>query len=44
MENELGVTISNLPNFLFFKKPQLGLGVRFGDNVNVYRIVFGMPF
>lgn len=44
MENELGVTISNLPDFLFFKKPQLGLGVRFGDSVNVYRIVFGMPF
>ena len=44
MEHELGVTISNIPDFLFFKKPQLGIGVRFGDNVNVYRIVFGMPF
>lgn len=44
MEHELGVTISNIPNFLFFKKTQLGLGVRFGNNVDVYRIVFGMPF
>ncbi len=44
MEHELGVTISNISDFLFFKKPQLGIGVRFGNNVDVYRIVFGAPF
>lgn len=44
VENEIGITFSNLPDFLFFEKPQLGLGVRFGNNVNVYRLIFGMPF
>ncbi len=43
-ENEIGFTISNLPDFLFFEKPQLGLGIRNGNGVNVYRLVFGMPF
>jgi hypothetical protein len=44
IEHEVGFTISNIPDFLFFDKPQIGLGVRFGNGVNVYRLVFGMPF
>jgi hypothetical protein len=44
VENELGITLSNIPDFLFFEKSQIGLGVRFGNDVNAYRIVFGMPF
>jgi len=44
VEHEIGITISNLPDFLFFEKPELGLGMRFGNNVKVYRLVFGMPF
>lgn len=44
VENELGFTLSNLPDFLFFEKPQLGFGIRIGNNVTVYRLVFGMPF
>lgn len=44
IENEVGITLSNLPDFLFFDNPQIGLGVRFGNGVNVYRLVFGMPF
>jgi hypothetical protein len=44
IENEFGITISNIPNFLFFEKPELGLGVRFGNDVKVYRLVFGAPF
>lgn len=44
IENEVGFTVSNIPDFLFFKKPQLGLGVRLGNDVSVYRIVFGTPF
>jgi hypothetical protein len=44
IEHEVGVTLSNMPDFLFFEKPQLGLGVRFGNNINVYRIIFGAPF
>ncbi len=42
--HEVGFTISNIPDFLFFEKTQLGLGVRFGSGVNVYRLVYGMPF
>ena len=44
VEHEVGFTVSNIPDFLFFEKPQLGLGVRFGNNVEVYRLVFGAPF
>lgn len=44
MENEVGLTFSNLPDFLFFEKPQLGLGLRFSKELKVYRIVFGSPF
>ncbi|MFV2004193.1 MAG: hypothetical protein ACC650_03260 [Gammaproteobacteria bacterium] len=44
IEHEIGITFSNMPDFLFFEKPQLGLGVRFGNNINVYRIIFGAPF
>ncbi|MCW8851878.1 MAG: hypothetical protein OQK44_04370 [Gammaproteobacteria bacterium] len=44
IEHEFGITISNIPDFLFFEKPQLGLGLRFGNNVKVYRLVFGAPF
>lgn len=44
VEHEIGFTISNIPDFLFFEKPELGFGVRFGNNVKVYRLVFGMPF
>jgi len=44
IEHEIGITISHIPNFLFFEKPQLGIGVRFGNDINVYRLVFGAPF
>lgn len=44
IEHEIGITFSNMPDFLFFEKPQIGIGVRFGNKVNVYRIVFGAPF
>jgi hypothetical protein len=44
VEHEVGITLSNIPDFLFFEKPQIGLGVRLGNNVKVYRLVFGAPF
>ncbi|MCG6937833.1 MAG: hypothetical protein LJE83_06615 [Gammaproteobacteria bacterium] len=44
IENEVGFTLSNLPDFLFFEKPQIGLGIRTGDKVNVYRLLFSAPF
>lgn len=44
MENELGITFSNLSDFLFFENPQLGFGIRFADDLKIYRIVFGAPF
>ena len=44
IEHEIGITISNIPDFLFFEKPELGLGVRFGNDLKVYRLVFGAPF
>ncbi len=44
IEHEVGITFSNIPDFLFFEKPQIGLGVRLGNNVDVYRLVFGAPF
>jgi hypothetical protein len=43
-EYEIGITVSNLPDFMFLEKPQIGLGIRRGSNVTVYRLVFGMPF
>jgi hypothetical protein len=42
--NEIGITFSNLPDFLFFDAPELGFGVRYSGDINVYRIVFGAPF
>lgn len=44
VENELGITFSNLPDFLFFEKPELGIGVRVGNSITAYRILFGAPF
>lgn len=44
VENEVGFTISNMPDFLFFESPQIGIGIRTGDGVTAYRLVFGMPF
>lgn len=44
VENEVGFTFSNLPDFLFFDNPEIGFGMRFGDQVKVYRLVFGAPF
>lgn len=44
IEHEIGITFSNMPDFLFFENPQIGIGVRFGNDINVYRIVFGAPF
>jgi len=44
MEHEVGITLSNLPDFLFFEKPQIGLGIRLSKEIKVYRIVFGAPF
>jgi len=44
MEHEVGVTFSNIPSFLFFNDVELGIGVRFGNEVEVLRIIFGAPF
>ena len=44
VEHEFGFTVSNIPDFLFFDSPQLGLGIRFGNDIKVYRLVFGIPF
>jgi len=44
VEHEVGITFSNIPDFLWFEKSQFGIGVRTGGGVNVYRIVFGAPF
>lgn len=44
VEHEIGVTFSNIPDFLFFKNPQIGFGIRQGRNTKVYRLIFGMPF
>lgn len=44
IEHEVGITFSNIPDFLLFEKSQFGIGIRFGNNVNVFRIVFGTPF
>lgn len=44
VSNEIGITFSNLPDFLFFKNPELGFGIRRGGDLDVYRIVFGAPF
>lgn len=44
IEHEIGVTFSNLPDFWLFEKSQIGLGVRFGNGVNVYRLIIGVPF
>ncbi len=43
-ENEVGFTFSNLPGSFLFEKPQFGFGVRIGNGIMVYRLVFGMPF
>jgi len=43
-ENELGFTIDNISNFLFFSELQLGFGVRFGNDIRVYRLLFSAPF
>lgn len=42
--NEIGFTLSNLPDFMFFDSPEIGLGVRINDEIKVYRLVFGAPF
>ncbi len=44
VEHEIGITFSNMPDFLFFEKPEFGVGVRFGNGVDILRIVFGAPF
>ncbi len=44
MEHELGITVSNISDLWFFEKPQIGLGIRFSDNVKIIRIIFGAPF
>ncbi len=44
VEHEVGITFSNIPDFLFFEKPEIGVGIRFGNDLNVFRIVFGAPF
>ena len=43
-ENELGFTIDSISNFLFFTDIQLGFGVRFGNDLRVYRLLFSAPF
>ena len=42
--NEVGITFSNLPDFLFFDAPEVGIGIRYSGDIQVYRIVFGAPF
>ena len=42
--NEIGLTFSNLPGFMFFDSHEIGLGVRISDDIKVYRLVFGAPF
>lgn len=44
MENEFGFTLSNFPDFLFFSDVQLGFGIRFGNDLRVYRLLFSAPF
>ncbi|HHJ34627.1 MAG TPA: hypothetical protein ENJ87_02575 [Gammaproteobacteria bacterium] len=44
IEHEIGITFSNLPDFLFFEKSEIGVGIRFSSGVKVFRIIFGMPF
>ena len=44
VENELGFTFSNIPDFMFFSDLHLGFGVRFGNNLRVYRLLFSAPF
>lgn len=44
IEHEIGITFSNLPSFWLFEKTQLGFGVRRGNGIDVYRIIFGAPF
>ena len=43
-ENEIGFTVDNISNFLFFSELQLGFGVRFGNDIRVYRLLFSAPF
>jgi len=42
--NEIGATFSNLPGLLFFEDFEIGFGIRFSDDIKVYRVVFGAPF
>jgi len=44
VEHEVGITFSNLSDIWFFEKPEIGIGVRFGNGVDVFRILIGMPF
>ncbi len=44
VEHEIGITVSNMSDFLFFEKPQIGFGIRVGKEITVYRIIFGAPF
>lgn len=43
-EHEVGITFSRIPGGLFFENAQIGIGVRFGDDVTAYRLIFGAPF
>ena len=43
-ENEIGFTIDNISDFLIFSDLQLGFGVRFGNDIRVYRLLFSAPF
>lgn len=44
VENELGFTFSNIPDFMFFSNLHLGFGVRAGNDLRVYRLLFSAPF
>ena len=44
VENEVGFTFSSMPDFLFFSDVHLGFGVRIGNDLKVYRLLFSAPF
>jgi len=44
VQHEFGVTYGSDEKLGFISNPRIGLGYRFGDRVDVFRLVLGMPF